>query len=161
MVYGVDINGAARAPVPLPDNVITFVSRNGSFWFVTAKLGEGIESPPTAPSELHRLRNGEDAVVARDALHVFVSVIGGPVNNLAFVTDDAQAFTAQAGDDGSRTALGKLRPLLFTPKGELIARDGFNLVLIDPGTGVRRTLGKLPEGAVSVFYLDEPLDRAP
>jgi hypothetical protein len=123
-------------------------------WYATAVQGEGLETPPKGPSELFRLAaDGKAELVARDEKNVIISVITGPQRLLAYTLDNAQTFAMTAGQNASQVSLGKRRPLMFLPDGNLLARDGFDLVLIALPSGTPVKIGSLPEGSVSVFLM--------
>lgn len=162
-IFGVGVDGAIKPLAPVPENVVLFQGFPGGLWYVTATQGEGLESPPKAPSSLHRVTlEGEDVEVLGNQPHVIMSALPGPEGTVAYLTDDAEARWFRMGIGDAAVGLGKVRPLLFLPDGSLIVRNGFNLELVDlkKGTSGGRVIGSVPEGAVSVFYLEEPLDRA-
>lgn len=158
-IYAVDINGSLKPLTELPDNLAGITVRNGALWYTTATMGEGLESPPTGPSELHRVTvDGVDTLVVRDVRQIILTSVPGPGSRVAYTTDNGQSFALSVGNEQSRVAFGKQRPLLFLPNDRILLRDGYDLVLFDLLTGKTRKLGPLPEGAVNVFWapsLDE------
>ncbi|MBI5654432.1 hypothetical protein HZC53_02130 [Candidatus Uhrbacteria bacterium] len=151
-VYAVDLNNVMRPLAPLPDDAVYLEVRAGAVWYATAVLGEGIESPPMGPSDLHRITsNGQDVIVAQDDSRVFQIVVANDRGDFMYATDDGQAYYQKSGDTGSRKALSERRPLLILRDGRLVLREGFKVVLYDPATSLSRDLGDLPEGEVRVF----------
>jgi hypothetical protein len=147
-------DGDVRRSVSLPTSTLWAEVHGGEVWYATGVVGEGIESTPHGPSELHRISaDGTDTLAARDELHVFLTVIVGMNGQIAATTDDGQSFLLTVGDSTSRHVLGQLRPLLFLPDGELLVRDGFDMDVYDPTRQVSRKLGVVPEGEVNVFFL--------
>ncbi len=159
-VYAVSRTGTIEPIVTLPDNVTFLAGRGGMLWYATATLGEGLESPPTGPSEIHRvtLRPAQDVRVADDATHAINMVVPGTDGWFAYTTDDGRSYVERVDGSGAmqgeRISLGSERPLLFLSADRLVLRDNFSLVLKDLRTGQVTTLGALPEGQVDAFYLD-------
>jgi len=153
-VYAVSIDGAINVLAPMAPSALWGDARGGFAWYATAVMGEGIESSPHGPSELHRISpDGKDVLVARDELRVFQSVIAGTDGVFAATTDDGKSFFQDAADVGTKVMLGALRPLLFLPGGDLVVRDGYDIALYNESTRTSRKLGTLPEGEVHVFFL--------
>lgn len=151
-VYAVDLNNSLRPLAPLPDDAIYLEARAGAVWYATAVLGEGIESPPKGPSDLHRVGvDGQDIIVAQNDTRVFQVVVPDKNGDFMYSTDDNQVFYVKAGETGSLQALGEKHPVLILRDGRLILRDGFKLVLYDPATSQSKDLGTLPEGEIKVF----------
>ncbi len=151
-IYSADLNGSFVPLAPLPENAIYLEARAGAVWYATAVLGQGIETPPQGPSDLHRVTpDGKDEVVAHDDLRVFQIAVPDAKGSLMYMTDDGQAFFTRIGDISSRQALGKRRPLLILDDGRFILRDGFNVLVYDPATMESKDLGALPEGEIKVF----------
>lgn len=162
-VYVVTTTAEPRVVVTLPETVMLLTIRSGLLWYTTAVQGEGIESPPKGPSEIHRVDvSGKNTLMTRDELRVISSVVAGPSysERIAYTTDDGQAFVFTEAD-GKRVVLGKKRPLLFLASGDLILRDGYDLVRMTLDTGVIKKLGALPEGKVDVFDASSILDATP
>lgn len=163
-VYAVTTTAAPRFIVQLPETVMLLTIRGGLLWYTTAMKGEGIESPPKGPSEIHRVdSSGNDTSVTRDELRVVSSVVADAssrTGRIAYTTDDGQAFVFTE-SDGKRVTLGKKRPLLFLSSGALVMRDGYDLVRVTPETGVLKKLGAVPEGKVDVFDASSLLDANP
>lgn len=153
-LFTVELNGSLKQIAQLPDDIVYAEARAGAVWYATAQLGEGLESAPKGPSELHRVMpDGQDVLAARDELRVFQVAVPDRKGNLMYTTDDGQAFHLTVGDEKTRKALGKLRPLAFLPDGKLLLRDGFDLVISDPVSGKSSRIMALPEGDVRVFVL--------
>lgn len=152
MILALDrAGGTVQRLAALPDALVWIDERGGTVWYVTAALGEGLESPPRGPSELHRVStDGINRLMARDEHRVFLGVVPGPRDLFAYTLDDGQSFLAMSNTD-ARQELKKLRPLLFTSDGSLLLRDGFDVVLYDPKTKGQKKLGSLPEGRVEVY----------
>ncbi|MEK7116398.1 MAG: hypothetical protein AAB879_03320 [Patescibacteria group bacterium] len=155
-VYEVERSGSVRMLATLPENVLFLEARRGAMWYITASSGEGIESEPIPPSELHRITvlHGDELVV-RTAARLVVIGVGGPRNDVAYLTNDGQAIYRKIGDDASNVALGKRYPLLFLDDGRLVMRDGFELLVVDPVTGRTASRGNIPEGNVEVYELKQ------
>ncbi len=150
--YTLNVDGNVRYLSALPDNVVYEEARAGAIWYATAQLGQGLESEPQGPSELHRVTaDGADLKVARDALRVFLVAVPSGADKLMYMMDDGAAYYQTIGGQSSRTALGKRRPLAFLPDGRLALRDNYDVVAYDPANGQVSKLGALPEGEVKVF----------
>ncbi len=155
-VYAVNLNGVIKQILELPENAIYYAAKGGYFWYTTGTLGEGLETPPKGPSELLRLSlNGVSESAVKDEKKTFISVVSGPANFLAVTTNDGYSFITQLGSGQAKVEIGKQRPLLFAKNGKLIARDGFDLVLIDSATGLITKLTTLPEGLAEVYIYHE------
>jgi len=160
-VYAADLDHGVRSLAPLPDNAVYLEARGGEVWYATAQLGEGIESTPKGPSELHRISvDGKDVTVAHDALRVILVAVPDASGDLMYATDDGMAFYLKNGDESSRLALGKRRPLAYLPDGRLLLRDSYNVVSYDPASGEIKKLDALPEGEIKVF-VSASLDETP
>jgi len=153
-VYLISSAGAPKYLTALPDGLAFLSGRAGAVWYATATPGEGIESPSKGPSEIHRIDlSGKDLVITRDELRVISMIVPDPSSTqprVAYTTDDGQSFVYDT-KDGSRIVLGKRRPLLFLGTGELILRDGYDLVRIDLTTQASVKVSPLPEGSVDLF----------
>jgi len=157
-IFTAKTDGSVAELALLPDSVVWVEGRGTSVWYVTAEQGEGIESEPRPPSELHRVTVRGDMLVLRDQQHVFNSVIPGAGDRIAFVTNDGQSYLVHVGDSSLRTSLGTRQPLLFLDDGRIVLRNGFDLVLFEPSSGAGKKIGVLPEGKVAVFLLPIRLD---
>jgi hypothetical protein len=152
-LYAVEINGSVRQIAQLPDDIVYAEARAGAVWYATAKLGEGLESAPSGPSEIRRITPaGDDALVSRDESRVYQIVVPDGGNRLMYSQDDGQSYLMTIGQEGTKQ-LGKMRPLGFLPDGRLLMREGFNLVVYDPDKSEPQSLADLPEGEVKVFVL--------
>lgn len=155
-VYAVNLNGVIKKIWDLPENTIFFTAKGGYFWYATGVVGQGLESPPTGPSELFRLAlNGTHESAVKDDKLTFVSVIPGLGGFLAMTMNDGNSYITQVGSGVAGIPMGKRRPLLFTRAGDLVARDGFDLVLMNSLSGKTTKLTTLPEGLVEVYVLNE------
>ena len=153
-IVAVRTDGSLRELATLPDNVLSLEARRGAIWHITASPGEGIESDPVPPSELHRVTvaYGDELVVREDS-RLILNAVAGPSNDVAYLTDDGQATYLKIGDDTSKTSLGKRHPILFLADGSLVLRDNFDLVRTDPKTGETDKIGTLPEGVIEVYEM--------
>ncbi len=151
-IYAISVAGSPRFVASLPDGLAYLSARDSAVWYTTAVPGPGIESPQRGPSEVHRIdADGTDTRIVRDESHVILSVVPDPTQQnvrIAYVTDNGKAYIAGG---GAAILLGRVRPLLFVANGDLIARDGFNLVRIDHHGGTPQKLTAIPEGNVDVF----------
>lgn len=159
-LYAVKIDGAMTPLQPLSDSVVHIEMRGTELWYVTATQGEGIESPPAGPSEVHRVQFDtvpSDTLVARDDRQAILSStsLGPDQRSIAYTLDNGQAYLVSAQEMSALISLGTRRPLLFLPSGELLLRDGFALSLFDPKTQKYTVVGSVPEGAVHAFILPE------
>lgn len=160
-VYSVSLQGASSHLVDLPDTTVAVNARAGAVWYLTAVIGEGIESSPTGPSEVHRVTiDGIDRFVARNERRVIVSVIpdafhSSSTQRVALTMDDGQSCLLQeiGRSPSSCPSIGKLRPLFFLPDGRLLVRDGFEIHQFDPTSQTSVKLGDLPEGTVDLFFI--------
>jgi hypothetical protein len=156
-VYVAAYDGVQRWLAPLPDDTIYLDVRAGAIWYTTATPGEGLESQPRGPSELHRVNSsGEDLLLTKEQNQVIVNVVPWK-DAFSYITDDGQARYSSF-DGALRLSLGKRKPLLFTADGALLLRDGFDLALFDPRTAQTQKIGSVPEGSVAAFsvqHLDE------
>jgi len=156
-LFALDRNdGNLRFLKRLPDSLVWIEGRGVAVWYVVASLGEGLESPPRGPSELHRVSvDGTDKLMAREAQRVFIGVIYGPRQLFAYTLDDGQSYlTTDSADSNlasARSELNQQRPLLFLPDGRLLLRQGFELTLYDSATQQRMKLGTLPEGHIEIY----------
>lgn len=149
--YAVSLDGIARPLVKLPENLIYLQGRSGILWYATAEMGEGLETPPAGPSELHRISlDGRDELVVREEKDVVLSAVSVPGSCVAYTTDANQSFCLI---EGSKIEVGKRRPLMFVGNRFLVLRDKFDLVLFDLQTSTSQKIGALPEGGVDVFVL--------
>gem|GEM_PF-1232353 len=153
-LFAADLNGTLKQIAQLPDNIVYAEVRAGAVWYATAQLGEGLESAPQAPSELHRLTpDGQDTLAARDELQVFQVAVPDDKGHVMYTTDDGQSFYLAVGQNGTRKVLGKRRPLGYLPDGKLLLRDNLDLMVFDPESGASNQVTSLPEGEVRVFVI--------
>lgn len=158
-VFSVSLGGSVSQLAPLPDTTIWAEGRGAEVWYVTAQPGEGIESDPKPPSELHRVTLKGDDLVVRDDQRVFMSVVSGKDGRIAYRMDDGVAAFMRIGDVSSRAILDKRQPILFLDDGRLVVRDGFDLWVMDPATGAITKIGTLPEGNVDAYLMPIRLDE--
>ena len=146
-LYAFSVQGAVQPIEPLPETVISSQVRSGELWYTTAVQGEGIESNPVGPSDVHRVVIHPavlDTVEHHEDTKVVVGFTG--TKPLAFTLDTGESFWQDI-------SLGKRRPLLVLPDQRLIVRDAFDLVVFDPKTGVTHKLIATPEGVVTIFVM--------
>ncbi len=146
-LYSFSVQGVTQPLLPLPETVLSFQTRAGELWYTTAVQGEGIESNPVGPSDVHHvgIHPGiNDTVEHHEDTHVVIGLTG--TKPLAFTLDTGESFWQDV-------SIGKRRPLLVLPDQRLIVRDGFDLVIFDPKTGATHKLMTLPEGAVTAFLM--------
>ncbi|MBP9869799.1 hypothetical protein KBC59_04555 [Patescibacteria group bacterium] len=156
VLAAVPLIGASTKIRDLGGDVLFAYAHSGYAWLMTGAIGEGLESPPTGPSELIRVsKNGEEIRVTRDELRVISSVATDGAEHLAYTTDDGQSFVMTLGDGSSRATLGSRRPLQFLPDGNLLIRDGFDLAVFDLKTNATTKIGSLPEGSIRVFLFED------
>ncbi len=150
-IFNVELTGAVRELARLPDAIFSLEARRGAIWYITASPGEGIESEPVPPSELHRISPVDgDRLIARDEKRLILEAVPGPKGDVAIYFNDGT--TELSGQN-----LGKRHPLLFLENGQLVMRDALDLVLVDPSSGDSTVLGKLPEGNVEVYEMNPVL----
>ncbi len=145
-VFAVGTSGAVRELAPLPDNVLSIEVRRGALWYITANQGEGIETEPLPPSELHRVDLDGDHLVVKDDKRLILEGVPGPKGEVAVYFNDGK--TEISGKD-----FGMRHPLVSLNDGRLVMRDGFDLILVDPATGETAKFGPLPEGSVEVYEM--------
>ncbi len=146
-LYSFSTQGIVQPIVSLPETIVSFQVKDGALWYVTATQGEGIESDPTGPSDVHRVVMSpsiQDTIEHHEDTRVVIGFTG--TQPLAFTLDNGESFWKDI-------SIGKRRPLLVLPDQRLIVRDGFDLVLFDPKTGATRKLMATPEGAVTIFVM--------
>jgi hypothetical protein len=151
-LVSVDVTGNIELLAKLPEGLIALESRAEAFWYVTATLGEGLESSPKAPSDLYRVgANGVQTLMYHDETHVITAVLPGPDGLLAVTTDDGISRLINA--RGSILQRFEMpRPILFVSSKELLLRDGFQLFLYDIARETRAAMPLgVPEGDVTVF----------
>lgn len=153
-LFAAELNGTLRQIAQVPDDIVYAEARGGAVWYATAQLGEGLESTPKGPSELHRVTSdGQDMLAARDDLRVFQVAVPDGKGHLMYTTDDGQSFYLTVGDEKTRLALGKRRPLGYFPDGNLLLRDGYGILSLDPEDGRSLEISAVPEGEVKAFVL--------
>lgn len=146
-LYTLSIQGVTQPLVSLPETVISFQVRAGELWYITAVQGEGIESNPVGPSDVHRVvihPTVKDTIERHEDTKVVIGLTG--TSPLAFTLDTGESFWKDI-------SIGARRPLLVLPDQRLIVRDGFDLMIFDPKTGVMRKLVAVPEGSVTLFLM--------
>ncbi len=157
-IFDVDMNGVVRKIATLPDAIFSLEARRGALWYTTAAPGEGIESEPVPPSELHRVSADGDHLVLRDEKRLILSAVPGPNGEIAIYLNDGNAEFYPNSIGAIRVLpiqIGKRHPLLFVRDGRLVVRDGFRLALVDPISGAFSILGALPEGSVEVYEMPQ------
>lgn len=152
-IYSISVDGVARLLAVLPEVTLNLDGRDGAVWYTTATQGEGLESQPRGPSELHRVSaTGENRLLAAELNNVILEVLPYQDTGYAYVRDDGAAFFA-SNDGALKRDLGKRKPLAFTADGSIVLREGFDLVLFDLATGSAQKIGTVPEGKVTAFYV--------
>ncbi|MFZ2804560.1 MAG: hypothetical protein WA001_05045 [Patescibacteria group bacterium] len=152
--YAVSIAGDVTPLAPLPSSMVWDDARGGSIWYGTAVMGQGIESEPQGPSELHRIAaDGTDTLMTRDETHVYLTVVPGPNGAFAVTTDDGKSSLLESSTGAVRISLGTSRPLFFLPDGTLLMRTDYTIAVFNPTAQTSKTLGSVPEGQVSAFFL--------
>lgn len=158
-LYAADLDGSVRAVATLPDTIVLSSMRAQSFWYMTAVQGAGIEVPPQGPSELHRVSvDGKDVLMARDEKRVIFGLLADEQGRIVYSMDDGSSVLAGLNIPQGQLDLGKRRALGILPTGQLILREGFNISVFDPITGITERIGELPEGDVQVFISSAQLD---
>jgi hypothetical protein len=117
---------ASLGEVPEYGTVIGF--SGGAAWISTFAPGEGIESEPSGPSTLLRIKaDGTSEEVGTDEAHVIVGVVSDGARH-AYWHDEGFVATM----DG-RTFSGTGRPLVWFASGELVVAKGVTLLLYRDG----------------------------
>jgi hypothetical protein len=146
----------------VPDEAAGFFVGAGSVWYVTVTPGQGIESGPVGPSDVHRVTlTGEDRVVAHEDADAIESVAVCPAEATGTATFFYQVnnHLIQSGSDGKRTDLGVARALGWSSDGELIAIRDSELVSID-SSGVHDLNIPTDADAVAAWKITRSLDEA-
>lgn len=147
-LYSFSVQGIIQPIVALPETMLYSQSKSGEFWYVTAIPGEGIESNPKAPSDVHRViinPSVRDTIEYHDDQHVIIGFTG--THPLAVTLDNGKSSV-------QNVDLGTRRPLLLLPDERIVMRDGFDLILFDPKTGATKKLVATPEGVVTAFVME-------
>ncbi len=150
-VFSVGIDGKVSSLGNLPDAVLYTSLSHGLLFAMTAMQDEGIEVAPHGPSQVYVYRaNTQGSIFQSDS--VITSFIVDP----AIPALDVFAYTGDSGvatlvERGKPSVLGKVRPLAFTKDGDLLFRDGFDLMLRKKQDGKLVRIGALPEGAVNLY----------
>ena len=150
-IYQVKADGEIRALAQLPDNLLSLEGWNGAVWYATATPGQGIESDPVPPSEIHRVDTSGDTLMAHEDTKLVLSVVPGVSGMLAYLSNDGSGSVVMS--NGDVKSLGEHRPLLFLHDGHLLIRDGFKLSLYSPSFGAVQPLATVPEGRVYAYEL--------
>jgi hypothetical protein len=154
LALAVETNGRVQKLTTIPDTALSIIGRNGGLYYITGQQGEGIESQPVGPSELHRiLLTGSDEVLAREADSVIQTLVTGEKGSLAYVRENGDSFVSSSGT--SPVSLGRVRPLLFLNEQELLLRNTYKLEVLNIRTGTSTSLGEVPEGAVEAYPLPQ------
>ena len=146
-LYAFSVQGVVQPIEQLPETIVLSQVRNGELWYTTAVQGEGIESNPVGPSDVHRVvihPAVKDTIEHHEDTKVVIGLTG--TNPLAFTLDTGESFWQDI-------SIGSRRPLLVLPDQRLIVRDGFDLIIFDPKTGATRRLVAVPEGSVTMFLM--------
>jgi hypothetical protein len=128
----VEPTGTISKLASLPEEAMQFAAAGGAFWYATVTPGPGIELGPRGPSELHRVQDGKDVIVAKDAEDAIEGLSAGPDHRFAYLA----AGTLFTGQEEAKN-VGTGRPLGWTDDGTLmVARNG-RLTLIAPDAASR------------------------
>lgn len=155
-IYVVDTTGKTRPLIPLMQNMVSVMPRAGAVWYITATLGEGLESPPRGPSELHRVAiqgSTPDQNIVRADEQVILRFVASPdiQDVIAYTLDTGRSYIVRTGE--LPWSLGVRKPLMILPDKLLLVRNGFDLELVDPISQQSTRLGALPEGDVKIYVL--------
>ncbi len=153
-LYSAGLDGSLKKIAPMPDTVVMSTMRHGIFWYVTATLGQGIETPPSSPSELHRVTlDGKEVRMAREEKQVITGIMAEANGRIAYSLDNGEAVLSGLGLPNGQLNIGSRHPVVLVSNGHVIIRDGFFLMAFDPATGATSKLSEIPEGEISVFVL--------
>ncbi|MCR4256242.1 MAG: hypothetical protein NUW08_00890, partial [Candidatus Uhrbacteria bacterium] len=127
-VLSISRSGAVVSLGEVPEHGTVIGFSGGAVWISTFTPGEGIESEPSGPSTLLRIRaDGTREEAGADEAHVIVGVVSDGARH-AYWHDEG--FVAKA--DG-RTFSGTGRPLIWFASGELVVAKGVTLLLYRDG----------------------------
>lgn len=127
-VLSVSRSGSIVSLGEVPEDGTVLGFSGGAVWISTFTPGEGIESEPSGPSTLLRIKaDGTREEVGTDEAHVIVGVISDGARH-AYWHDEGFVATA----DG-RTFFGTGRPLVWFTSGELVVAKGVTLLLYRDG----------------------------
>jgi hypothetical protein len=155
--------GRVNELVQVPEEAAAFSVGAGSVWYVTVTPGQGIESGPTGPSEVHRVSlNGEDRVAAHEEDVQAIESLTVRPN----VPADPLPFAYRVGDrliwsdaSGTRTDLGSARALGWSADGGLIvARDRMIVSILT--SGIRELNVPADADAAAAWVITGHLDEA-
>jgi hypothetical protein len=146
MIYAATLAGEVSPVAFIPDNANDLTVQGSNVWYVTLEPGQGLESPPGPPSELHGIsRRGVDVTVAKEVTHVITSYVSFG-QNAAYQTDAGDLVFVPDGDT-HQLPLGKGTPLLFRDATHLVIRREGRLLAKDAITGLEEPiLDTIPEG---------------
>lgn len=148
--FAVGIAGGVRAVSSLPETAARIEMRDGGLWYVTLTPGEGLESEPTPPSELHKLASdGKDATPMIFPTMVIARYVVIDGNLIATQNENGKIFYSSSYENA--VAEGML--LDATSDGKLLIRKGDNLLFGDPRSGSMASLPVALDRRVAVFLL--------
>ncbi|MEK7655723.1 MAG: hypothetical protein AAB386_03530 [Patescibacteria group bacterium] len=148
--FAVGIAGGVRVVASLPETATRIEIHDGGLWYVTLTPGEGLESEPAPPSELHRLMvEGKDSTLMVSPVTVISRyvVVGG---NLVATQNEKGKIYYSSSTEGV-VAEGVL--LDATADGKLLIRNGEKLSFGDPRAGGMTSWQVSLEKRVAVFIL--------
>lgn len=153
-IYAVSTGGTVKSIFVMPATAVWMQAADGYIWYADATPGEGIESPPAPPSNLHRIaKDGTDQLLLTLSSHVIQNAeVSADGSRVAFVRDDGTAAVIATANPSVVTELGRMQPVLLTGDGVLL-RSGFAVSYRSFTTGDTTNLGSVPEGGVSAFVL--------
>ncbi|MBI4139226.1 hypothetical protein HY479_03715 [Candidatus Uhrbacteria bacterium] len=147
-MFAVGLAGDVRTVAVMPETASRFEIRDGALWVVTLTPGEGLESEPRPPSELHRItKDGTDERVVTDAERVIARIAVRDGALAAYQTEDGRLFQGASSYAISGTLLDP------APDGWVLVSRGPDLVLLQPATGEERLLPRPDEPVLATFIL--------
>lgn len=155
MLFAVTLAGEVSPIVSIPDAANGLLAQGGNVWYVTLEPGEGLESPPGPPSELHRVsRDGDDIRLSVETKNVITAYV--PFGDtVAYQKDSGEFFVISplSSLDTGNIPLGDGTPLLFIDPTHVVIRKSGKLLRKEVFTGLEETiLDTIPENA-SVYVV--------
>lgn len=155
MVFAVTLAGVVTPIAPIPDVASGLSIEGGNVWYVTLEPGQGLESPPGPPSELHLiLRDGADQRVVLETKNVITRyVTSGQTVAYQMDSGELSVISPLSSSSQSKIPQGDGTPLLFIDWTHLVLRKDGKLFKRNVITGLEETiLDSIPEDA-SVFVI--------
>ncbi len=157
--FAVGIAGGVRVVASLPETATQIEMFDGGLWYVTITTGEGLESEPEPPSELHKFTaDGKDSILLVSTTTVISRYVVVDGNLVATQNNEGKIHHSSYTEDV--VAVGAL--LDATADGKLLIRNGVDLLFGDPRSGGMASWPVSLEKRVAVFLLkSDAVDEKP